>query len=130
MKAHWYRFEECREVADGLRVLDWETLSPVERRRSGLVAKWTLQRAFEAAVMLQGKPLPPDSSLSNLARAAGIGLGSAQIDLLGRIDEEVTAAEIEDSDLLSIHEQACAYARGLIACIDQSLLLGAMRGPS
>lgn len=123
MSAHWEIFEECREVTEGLRKLDWETLSQDERRRSGLVAKWALQKAFELAHQALGRPLPEDRSLQSLCRSAGVSLSPEQVALLGWIDLEVTATEPEAGDPLVIHEQACSYARGLLSCIDQSLVL-------
>jgi hypothetical protein len=123
MSAHWETFEECREVAEGLRSLDWATLSQEERRRSGLVAKWALQKGFEVAHQALGRPLPEDRSLQSLCRSAGGGLNSEQIALLGWIDLEVTAAESNPSDPLVIHEQACSFACGLLSCIDQSIIL-------
>lgn len=123
MTAHWETFEECREVAEGLRSLDWETLSQDERRRSGLVAKWALQKGFEVAHQALGRSLPEDRSLQSLCRSTGGGLNSEQLMLLGWIDDEVTAAESDPGDPLAIHEQACSYARGLLSCIDQSIIL-------
>jgi hypothetical protein len=114
---------QCIDVVKALPTAKWQSLERHERRAAGLIARWAIEKAFNAAILANGAPIPRNRTLVNLAAASCVELLDEQRSFLVTVDREVTATEPEVADDLEVHLDCCYLARGIVQTIHQHLSL-------
>ena len=120
---HWDLLGQCRVVADGLPVENWDQLSRSSQWAEALIAKWTIQKAFEAALLARGISKPDNASLVALGHSSGISLNTESQECLEEVDRAITSEEPTPDSDLDIFLRCCRLARGVVSSVSQELTM-------
>ncbi len=108
---------QCIDVAKELPTDSWEALSRPARRSAGLVGRWAIEKALEAAIIASGAQLPKDRSLVNLHEVSGVSLTEETLSALKTVDQKVTSQELEGTDEMWAYLDCCSLARGIVQTV-------------
>lgn len=120
---HWELLGQCRVVADDLPVENWEQLSRSSQWASGLIAKWTIQKAFESALLARGVSKPDNDSLVALWHSSGVFLNNESQKCLEEVDRAITSEEPKPHSNLDLFLDCCRLARGVVTSVNQELTM-------
>ncbi len=118
---HFDLIVQCMDVVKGLPIESWEEQTRPVKRSSGLVGRWAIDKAFQAAILSCGVEFPKDRSLMSLRNASGVNLVKEQLLLLETVDQNITSHEPEETDDLELYLDCCLLARGIVGTVHQSL---------
>lgn len=102
---HFELWHQCREMLESVPAAEWETLTPDQKRRAGILAKWTVEKLLQAMVIAQGKQ-PSSTDLESLYRQAGAGLLPKHEESLLSLIPRISANETDDFAAQADYEKA------------------------
>ncbi|NLX24465.1 MAG: hypothetical protein GXY61_00675 [Lentisphaerae bacterium] len=120
---HFNLIIQCADVIKALPIEDWGSQNPQGKRAAGLVARWSIERAFEAVLLSEGVSIPSDRSIRNLHRLSGVQLTALQTSFLDDVDREVTSAEPSEEQMDEYYFGCCQLALGIVGAVKTLLAL-------
>lgn len=112
---------QCIDVVEALPIASWDSQPRSAKRAAGLVGRWAIEKAFEAAIIAHAGEIPKERNLVNLASASGVGLVNEHRILLATVDREVTATKPDKTEHMDIYLDCCRLARGIVQTTHQHL---------
>jgi HEPN domain-containing protein len=92
-------------MLESVPAAEWETLTPDQKRRAGILAKWTVEKLLQAMVIAQGKQ-PSSTDLESLYRQAGAELLPKHEESLLSLIPRISANETDDFAAQADYEKA------------------------